>query len=121
MQHNKGRSDQKAKVSPKTLKYLLKMIGNLSRTGMQAGNNGDFDQAFSNMNEALDYTKELDKKCLEAKLLNNFGLLYTMQGAWDKAMLKYEQSLDIVVAHYGTSNILYRTLQKNILYLFKPA
>ena len=87
---------------------------------MAAGNAGDFDKAFFNMEEALSLSRELDKKCLEAKLLNNLGLLYTMDGAWDQAMLSYDRSMAIVTRHYGTQNILYKTLQKNILYLYEP-
>ncbi|CCK81462.1 uncharacterized protein TOL2_C33050 [Desulfobacula toluolica Tol2] len=87
---------------------------------MEAGNNGDFDTAFLNITEALDHTRALDKKCLEAKLLNNLGILYTMQGAWDTALLNYDESLDIVVKYYGNTNFLYRTLQKNIQYLLIP-
>jgi tetratricopeptide (TPR) repeat protein len=116
MQHK--RTD-KEKLPPAMLRKVLKLIGNLSRTGMEAGNKGNFDKAFLNMEDAMSYAKELDKKCLEAKLLNNMGLLHTMQGSWDTAMLTYEKCMDIVVTHYGTQNILYKTLQKNIAYLFK--
>jgi hypothetical protein len=40
-----------------------------------------------------------------------------MSGEWDKALLAYEQSLSIVTEDYGTDNILYKTLQKNLVYL----
>ncbi len=105
------------KLSPKCLKRLLKLIGNLSKTGMEAGNAGNFDKAFLNMEDALTYARELDKKCLEAKLLNNMGNLYTMSGEWDKALLNYEQAITIVTDNYGKANILYKTLQKNLGYL----
>ncbi|MEH0019218.1 MAG: tetratricopeptide repeat protein [Desulfobacter sp.] len=104
-------------LTPKCLKSLLKLIGNLSRTGMTAGNAGDFDKAFLNLEDALCYARELDKKCLEAKLLNNLGILHTMYGEWDKAFLMYDKSLAIVADHYGTDNFLYKTLQKNMGYL----
>ena len=108
-----------SKLTPKCLKRMLKLIGGLSRTGMEAGNAGNFDKAFLNMEDALSYARELDKKCLEAKLLNNMGNLYTMSGQWDNALLSYEQSMAIVTAHYGCTNILYKTLQKNLGYLLK--
>ena len=107
-------------LPPKFLRKLLKQIGNLSRTGMEAGNAGNFEKAFLNMDEALSLSRELDKKCLQAKLLNNLGLLYTMNGAWDKAMTTYDRSMSIVTRYYGTQNFLYKTLQKNIKYLFDP-
>jgi tetratricopeptide (TPR) repeat protein len=105
-------------LSPGVLRHMLKVIGNLSRTGMDAGNRGDFDGAFLKLEDALSMSRELDKKCLEAKLLNNIGILHTMNGSWEDAMSFYEASLTIVSDHYGTGNFLYRTLQKNIGYLF---
>jgi tetratricopeptide (TPR) repeat protein len=96
---------------------MLKDIGFLNRTAMAAGNAGKFDTAFKNMNQALDLTRNLKKKCLMAKLLNNLGNLYTMSEEWDKALLAYEQSMSIVTEHYGTDNILFKTLQKNLVYL----
>lgn len=97
----------------------LKLIGFLNRSAMAAGNQGYFGTAFTNMEKAMSYTRGLDKKCLEAKLLNNMGNLYTMSGEWDKALLVYERSMDIVTEDYGTANTLYRTLQKNLAYLLK--
>ncbi|MDX9963504.1 tetratricopeptide repeat protein [Desulfobacter postgatei] len=101
----------------KCLISMLKDIGFLNRTAMAAGNAGKFDTAFKNMNQALDLTRNLKKKCLMAKLLNNLGNLYTMSEEWDKALLAYEQSMSIVTEHYGTDNILFKTLQKNLVYL----
>jgi len=40
-----------------------------------------------------------------------------MAGKWDLAMLVYEQSMQMVTEHYGKSNILYKTLPKNLVYL----
>ncbi len=101
----------------KCLNSQLKDIGLLNRTAMAAGNAGKFDKAFKNINQALDMTRELNKDCLVAKLLNNLGNLYTMSKEWDKALLAYDQSMSIVTEHYGTDNILYKTLQKNLVYL----
>lgn len=101
----------------KCVRFLLKDIGFLNRTSMAAGNAGKFDTAFKNMNQALALTRKLNKECLVAKLLNNLGNLYTMSGEWDNALLAYEQSMSIVSEHYGTDNILYKTLQKNLVYL----
>lgn len=101
----------------KCVRSLLKDIGALNRTAMAAGNAGKFETAFKNMNQALALTRSLNKACLEAKLLNNQGNLYTMSGEWDKALLVYEQSMSIVTEQYGTDNILYKTLQKNLVYL----
>lgn len=120
MAHKRQVSDRtrEKRVSPGTLRSLLKLIGQLSRTGMKAGNEGDFQSAFLNLEDALSLSRELDKKCLEAKLLNNLGILHTLNGRWDRAMAAYDQSLTLVSDHYGTKNFLYRTVQKNIGYLF---
>ena len=112
------RSSPKQPLTRGFLRSLLKQIGNLNRTGMRAGNAGEFDMAFLNIEEALSLSQDLGKKCLEAKLLNNLGNLYTMNGTWDKAMETYDRSMSLVTRHYGTQNILYKTLQKNIGYLF---
>lgn len=101
----------------KCLRSLLKDIGFMNRTAMAAGNAGKFDTAFKNMKQALALTRTLNRDCLVAKLLNNQGNLYTMSGQWDKALLSYEQSMSIVTEHYGTNNVLYKTLQKNLVYL----
>lgn len=98
---------------------MLKDIGSLNRSAMAAGNARKFDTAFKNMNQALELTRTLNKSCLVAKLLNNLGNLYTMSGQWDEALLSYEQSMSLVTEHYGTDNILYKTLQKNLVYLLK--
>ena len=86
------------------LRTQLKLIGSLSRAGMSAGNKGDFDSAFGNITDALFFARKLNKDCLVAKLLNNLGILYTQKGIWDKALLSYEQSMDIVSENYGTQN-----------------
>ncbi len=106
------------RLPKKKLKLMLKSIGALSRSGMVAGNNGDFDSAFHNCKQALLLAMELKKKCLIAKLLNNLGILYYQSGAWDEALLSYEKSMRIVIKNYGQHNFLYKTIQKNIACLF---
>lgn len=120
MPHKKQLADSRREkpVSKRGLRSLLKLIGQLSRSGMKAGNEGDFQNAFLNLEDALSLSRELDKKCLEAKLLNNLGILHTLSGRWDRALAVYDQSLTLVSDHYGTKNFLYRTVQKNIGYLF---
>ncbi len=95
----------------KKLKLILKLIGALSRSGMVAGNNGDFDSAFHNCKQALLLTTELKKECLIAKRLNNPGILFYQSGAWDEALLSYEKSMSIVIKNYGRHNFLYKTIQ----------
>ena len=107
-----------SKLPRQELKLMLKLIGTLSRTGMVAGNNGDFDSAFHNCKQALLLAMALKKQCLVAKLLNNLGILYYQSGAWDEALLSYEKSMSIVIKNYGQHNFLYKTIQKNITCIF---
>ncbi len=106
------------RISAQDYKKLLKQIGNLNRTGMQHANEGDLTTAFLQIYAALSLARVLDKKCIEAKILNSLGILHTMGKKWDTALLHYEEAMDIVVTHYGKNNVLYQTLGKNISYLF---
>lgn len=94
------------------------MIGTLTFRAMAAGNDGDFKTAFLNMELALWMTQSLEKKCLEAALLNNLGLLYTMQGSWDRAMLTFDHSMEIAVDACNSQGNFLSILRKNILCLF---
>lgn len=97
-----------------------KIVEALTLRAMAAGNDGDFDTAFSNMELALWLSQSLKKKCLEATLLNNLGLLYTMNGAWDKAMLTFDRSMEIAMASCPSHNNFLATLKRNISCLFDP-
>ena len=96
------------------------MIGSLTLRAMAAGNNGDFKTAFLNMELALWMIQSLEKKCLEASLLNNLGLLYTMQGAWDRAMLTFDHSMEIAIDSCTSQSNFRSILDKNISCLFDP-
>ena len=104
-------------LSAQDYKMMLKEIGNLNRRGMQHANDGDLSTAFLRIDAGLSLARVLDKKCIEAKLLNSLGILYTMDHQWDKALLTYDQAMKIVNEYYGKENILYQTLGKNIAYL----
>lgn len=103
--------------------YLADMdeiIRTLTLRAMAEGNKKDFDAAHSDMALALWMCQSLGNKCLEATLLNNLGLLYTMQGVWDKAMLTYDRSMEIATASCSPQNNIFATLKKNISSLFGP-
>ena len=96
------------------------MVRTLTFRAMSAGNDGDFNSAFSDMELALWMSQSLGKKCLEATLLNNLGLLYTMQGAWDKALLTFDRSMEIALDSCSSHGDFLSTLDKNISCLFDP-
>lgn len=102
------------------LKKQLKEIGHLNRSGMQAGNNEDFKDAHERLESALKLSEKLGKHCLEAKIRNNMGILFAMQGKWDKALFAYDDAMEIIDRQYGKDNFFYRLLQKNILQILQP-
>lgn len=103
------------------LDEMDKIIRTLTLRAMAEGNEKDFHAAFLNMELALWMSRSLGKKCLEATLLNNLGLLYIMQGAWDKAMLTFDRSMETASASCSSGNNIFATLKKNISSLFDPA
>ncbi len=102
------------------LDEMDKTIGSLTLRAMKAGNDKNFDTAFSDMELALWMSQSLGKKCLEAALLNNLGLLYTMQGVWDRAMLTFDRSMEIAMVSCSPHSNIFVTLKKNISSLFDP-
>lgn len=103
--------------------YLIEMdkvVETLTLKAMAAGNDGDFNTAFSTMEVALWISQSLENKCLEAVLLNNMGLLYTMNGAWDRAMLTFDHSMEIAIAFCPSNDNFLTTLKRNIFCLFNP-
>lgn len=99
---------------------IKEMIVTLTLRAMAAGNDDDFKTAFSNMELALWMSQSLEKKGLEAALLNNLGLLYTMQGAWDRAMLTFDHSMEIAFDSCTSQGNFLSILNKNISCLFDP-
>lgn len=99
---------------------MEKMIRTLTLRAMAAGNEENFESAILNMELALWITQSLEKKCLEAALLNNLGLLYTMQGIWDKAMLTFDRAMEIASVSCTSHDSFLSTLKKNITCLFDP-
>lgn len=96
------------------------MIRTLTLRGMAAGNEGDFETAFLHMELALWMSKCLENKCLEATLLNNIGLLYTMQGTWDKALFTFDRAMEIALAFCRAQDKFLSVLKRNISCLFDP-
>ena len=103
--------------------YLTDMDGvikHLTLRAMAAGNNGDFRSAFTDIEVALWLSQSLKMKCMEAVLLNNLGLLYTMTGAWDKGMLSFDRAMELAMEYCPSQNNFLNTLKKNISALFSP-
>ena len=99
---------------------IEEMVETLTLRAMAAGNDGDFNTAISNMELAFWITQSLEKKCLRAVLLNNLGLIYTMQGAWDTAMLTFDRSMEIASGSCSNQGNFLSILKRNISCLFDP-
>lgn len=97
---------------------MQKVVGTLTMRAMAAGNDGDFKTAFSNMEVALWLSQNLEKKCLEAVLMNNLGLLHTLEGAWDKAMLDFDCAMVLAMGSCPANTNFLATIKKNIACLF---
>ena len=100
-------------------KAVLKTIGYLNRTGMADGNAGRYQEAKSKLRRALEKIQNIGLDCLEPKILNNLGLVYAMEGRWDRALLYYNDALSMTEFQSGNETTLYRTVQKNITTLFE--
>ena len=108
-----------ARLSAQEYKQTLKRIGILNRAGMEYANEKQFPEAFLKIDTALCLARRLNKKCIEAKVLNSLGIFYTMVKQWDQALLCYDEAIGLVADHYGTDNILFQTLGKNMAYLLR--
>ncbi len=97
-----------------------KIVQTLTLRSMSDGNNGDFETAFSTMELAMWLSRSLDKKCLEAVLLNNMGLILTMKGAWDEALLTFDQSMELAMVSCPSHGNFFTILKNNIASLFDP-
>lgn len=92
----------------------------LALRAMAAGNNKDFQTAFSNMEVALWLSQNLEKKCLGAVLLNNMGLLHTLAGAWDRAMLCFDRAMTLAQESCPPNTHFLTIVKNSITCLFDP-
>ena len=96
------------------------VIETLTLQAMAEGNSGYFNTAFATLESALWLTRSLGKTKVEAALLNNQGLLHTMNGEWDSAMLAYDRSMAIALEFCPSNDRFLNILRNNIACLFDP-
>lgn len=99
---------------------IEKVIETLTLRAMAAGNDEDFETAFTHMETALLLAQTLKKKCLEAVLLNNMGLIYTLKGDWDSGMLSFDRAMTIAIDSCPSNDRFLATIKRNISCLFDP-
>lgn len=115
---NSPKKDNSHLTSSDYLADVEKIVQSLALRAMAAGNEGDFKTAFSNMEVALWLSQNLEKKCFEAVLINNLGLLHTLRGAWDKALLFFDRAMEIAIKSCPSNDRFLTTIKKNISCLF---
>jgi hypothetical protein len=84
-----------------SLKQSMREIAGLNRTGMEAGNSGDFGTAHQRLDLSLDRSCTLNRSCLEAKILNNKGVLLYMEGIWGKVFFRYQETMGTLSGFSG--------------------
>lgn len=100
-------------------KSELKSIGYLNRKGMNDGNAGRFEDAKQKLRTALEKTRANSLSHLEAKILNNIGLIYAMEGDWSQALFHYNDAMAMLEYLSITDTTLCKTIQKNTTQLFQ--
>lgn len=101
-------------------KDMEDLVQTLTLRAMAAGNTGDFKTAFLNMELALWLAQSLNKQCLEGVLLNNLGLLYTLEGSWDTALLFFDNAMTLALTSCPANDRFLATIKRNISCLFDP-
>ena len=92
----------------------VKAVGQLSRTGMKAYEAGDVPGAEFFLHQALLRAKGMKSPVLEAKILNNIGLILVLSGRKGDAVGYLQSALEKVQDTVGCDNKLHTVLSKNL-------
>lgn len=74
----------------------MSVIGKLNRRGMEACRKGLFTEAETDLLAALEQSLIAGSRCMEAKIQNNLGILYELNGKRDRARLHYGKALQLM-------------------------
>ena len=95
------------------MKKLL-LLGQLIRAGMDAGNDGRFDDALFQLSQAETLARALDRPLHVAKVHNNQGLVNAMAGNREAAMACFKRAEALAVETAGEGNVLQRAILRNM-------
>ncbi|MEN6439180.1 MAG: tetratricopeptide repeat protein [Syntrophobacter sp.] len=92
----------------------MSIIGKLNRSGMEACRNGFFKEAECHLLAALDQARLSGSQCTQAKIRNNLGILYELQGLRDRARHHYGSALDLMKSKLSVEHPLYTRLTESL-------
>ena len=92
----------------------VKAVGQLSRTGMKAYEAGDVMGAEFLLHQALLRAQGMNSPVLEAKILNNIGLVSALTGRKADAVRHLQTALEKVRNRVGCENKLHALLVRNL-------
>ncbi len=93
----------------------MSVIGKLNRAGMEACRKGLFEDAESCLLAALDQARIRGSACTEAKIHNNLGILYELQGIREKARFNYGNALSLMKTKLSPEHPLHARLAQSLV------
>ena len=88
--------------------------GMLNRTGMEACGKGQFDEAEVKLLSALRLIQTRGGKCSEAKIHNNLGIVYELQGRHQKALHHYRNALELMESRKAVKHPLHTRVTQSL-------
>ncbi len=92
----------------------VKVVGELNRNGMKAYEAGDVSGAEFLLHQALLRARGTKSAVLEAKILNNIGLIEILTGRKESAASHLRAALEKVRARVGGENKLHSVVRNNL-------
>lgn len=91
-----------------------KYIINLHRTGMDACQAGDLEDAVGKLRAALHEVRKIGLECYQAKIMNNLGIVLEMKGEAREAKDHYQAALAMAQDKLGDHAALCQVMAKNL-------
>jgi tetratricopeptide (TPR) repeat protein len=88
--------------------------GRLNRTGMEACRTGRLDEAEASLLAALRLVQTRGSNCTAAKIHNNLGIVYELQGRREKALHHYSDALELMKAKGAVSHPLHLRITRGL-------
>ncbi len=89
-------------------------VGQLNRTGMEAFRRGQVGEAEAKLLTALRIIQTRGGNCTEAKIHNNLGIVYELQGSPEKALHHYNNALSLMKAKKAVNNPLFHRVTRGV-------
>jgi hypothetical protein len=99
----------------------LLTLGMFNRQGMKAFNEGRYEDAIFQLNQAGMIASQMKTSLHTAKVCNNIGLVHMGTGNRSEALIHFRQAEEAAVQGAGPGNSLHRTILRNMGQLAKAA